>query len=91
MDSDARVPIPQHPEGPPLVYVTMGTVVNDAEVLALVIEASTTLPVRALVTSGPGSDALDPHVPNIRVEAYVPEGAVLGQCDAVIARRDTVA
>lgn len=64
----------------------MGTVFNDEHVLRGVIDALRALSVRALVTSGPGSDAaaLDPGMSKIRVAPYVPQGAVLPHSTAVI-------
>jgi UDP:flavonoid glycosyltransferase YjiC (YdhE family) len=79
---DLRLP----PGTGPLVYVTMGTVFNDADVLRLVVGALAGLDVRLLVTVGPNGDpdALGPQPDHVRVERFVPQTAVLPECDVVV-------
>jgi UDP:flavonoid glycosyltransferase YjiC (YdhE family) len=69
----------------PLVYVTFGTVFNDPGVFAAVLEAVAGLAVDVLVTVGPVADpaALGALPPNVRVERYVPQTAVLPHCAVV--------
>ena len=72
--------------GRPLVYLTLGTVQNRAPLFREILGAVAALDVRVLVTLGPGADpsALDPQPPDVRVEAYVPQSAVLPHTDAVV-------
>ncbi|HYR61142.1 MAG TPA: glycosyltransferase [Actinomycetota bacterium] len=85
-DSSAALPFPEGPAGTPLVYVTMGTVFNDVNPLRVTIGALRDLPVRILVTVGPGGDPamLGEQPTHVRVERYVPQSAVLGHCDVVV-------
>lgn len=70
----------------PLVYVAFGTVFNQPRLFAAVIEGVTRHDVDVLVTVGPVTDpaALGAVPPNVRVERYLPQTAVLPQCAAVI-------
>jgi UDP:flavonoid glycosyltransferase YjiC (YdhE family) len=70
----------------PLVYLTLGTVANKADVLRAVVSALTTLEIRLLVTVGPHGDpaALGPQPPQVMVERYVSQTAVLPMCAAVV-------
>jgi hypothetical protein len=70
----------------PLVYVTFGTVFNDLRLIGPVIEAMGALPVRAVVTLGPhGDPSRLPAVPdNVHVARYIPQGALLPHCSAVV-------
>jgi MGT family glycosyltransferase len=85
-DSSSALPLPEAPAGAPLVYVTMGTVFNDANPLRATVEALRDLPVRILVTVGPHGDpaTLGTQPGNVRVERYVPQSAVLEYCDVVV-------
>ena len=85
-DASSPLPLPEHPRGAPLVYVTMGTVFNDASPLRRTVDALEGLPVRALVTVGPVADpgVLGTPPPHVRVERYVPQSAVLRHCDLVV-------
>ena len=80
------VPLPDGPDGAPLVYVTMGTVFNTPDPLKLVLAGLAELDARVLVTVGPQADpsVLGSQRPHVRVERYVPQSAVLPQCDAVV-------
>lgn len=70
----------------PLVYVTLGTVFSNAEVLGTVVGALRELPVRAVVTVGPRGepDALGPQPDNVHVARYIPQAQLLGHCSAVV-------
>ncbi len=72
--------------GPPLVYVTLGTVHDDVMVLKTAVDAIAELPVRVLATVGPDGDpALLGHQPaNVIVERYVAQTAVLPRCAALV-------
>ena len=82
----ADVPVPAGGEDLPLVYLTMGTVFNDPAVLRPIVDALAALPIRLLVTVGPGGDpaAMGDQPDNVRAERYVPQSLVLSRCQAVI-------
>jgi len=69
----------------PLVYVTFGTVFNDPSLFATAMAGVARLDVDVLVTVGPAADpaALGEVPPNVRVERYVPQTAVLPHCTVV--------
>lgn len=69
------------------VYVTLGTVMNQAPaVFRAVIEGCTRLPVNVVAATGPGLDPglLGPLPPAVRVAAFVPQSTVLPHCRAVV-------
>lgn len=71
----------------PLVYVTFGTVfTKDLTPIATVVRALRGLPVRVLVTLGPGRDprALGDQPPNVLVAAFIPQTRILPHCAAVV-------
>jgi UDP:flavonoid glycosyltransferase YjiC (YdhE family) len=70
----------------PLVYLTLGTVINKADVLRAVVSSLAALDVRLLVTVGPQGDptALGPQPAHVMVERYVSQSEVLPLCDAVV-------
>ena len=70
----------------PLVYLTFGTVFNDPGVFTAAMEGLARLDVDVLVTVGPAADpaALGAIPPNVRVERYVPQTAVLPHCSVVV-------
>jgi UDP:flavonoid glycosyltransferase YjiC (YdhE family) len=71
----------------PIVYATLGTVYNQApEIFGKIIAAFVDQPIEAVITVGRNSDlhALSPTPPNVHVERYIPQSAILGDCDAVI-------
>lgn len=71
----------------PLVYVTFGTVFNrDAAVVSTAVEALRDLPVRVLVTVGPGRDpaTLGEQPANVHVARYIAQTEVLPHCAAVV-------
>jgi UDP:flavonoid glycosyltransferase YjiC (YdhE family) len=75
------------PDGPPLVYVTFGTVYNnDVGLIATVVEGVRALPVEVVVTVGPGNDpaALGEQPPNVQVAQYIPQAELLPRCAAVV-------
>ena len=73
-------------DGPPLVYLTLGTVQNRAPILPVVAAALATLPVRLLVAVGPDGDpdALGDLPDNVQVEKWVDQADVLERCDVVV-------
>jgi len=70
------------------VYATLGTIFNRAsgDLLPRIIRALESLPVRALVTTGPDVDPAGFPVPgaNVRLESYVPQDGVLDVVDLVV-------
>ena len=72
----------------PLVYVSFGsvaaTVPPAAQVYGKALEAVADLPVRVLLTTGGHEIDLGDVPPNVRVEQWVDEAAVLGHADAVV-------
>jgi len=81
---DSRAPVVAGDR--PLVYLTFGTVFNDAALFASAMAGIARLDVDVLVTVGPAADpaALGPVPPNVRVERYIPQTAVLPHCAAVV-------
>ena len=73
--------------GPPLVYVTFGTVFNrDLSLIGTVVEGVRALPVEVVVTLGPGNEpaALGEQPSNVRVAEYIPQAKLLPRCAAVV-------
>jgi len=70
----------------PLVYVTMGTVFNDSGPLQSVLDGLRGMPIRVLVTVGPGGDPglLGGQPDNVRIERYVPQSTLFGLCALVV-------
>lgn len=70
----------------PLVYLTFGTVVNQAAGLATAANALGGLKVRLLVTVGSDGDPnlLNPLPANVHVERFVDQSELLPQCDLVV-------
>jgi UDP:flavonoid glycosyltransferase YjiC (YdhE family) len=72
--------------GVPLVYVTFGTVFNrDLSLIATVVEGVRALPLKVVVTLGPGNEpaAIGEQPPNVHVAQYIPQAEVLPRCAAV--------
>jgi UDP:flavonoid glycosyltransferase YjiC (YdhE family) len=72
----------------PTVYVTLGTLDNDAPgVLEAVVEGLHDEPLNLVVTVGPSRDPAEmgPQPANVRVERYVPQSLLLPHCDVVVA------
>lgn len=74
------------PDGPPLVYLTLGTVRNQSPVLHHAVRAIAELPVRLLVTVGPDGDpaALGDQPAHVYVERWVHQPQVLDHCRVVV-------
>jgi hypothetical protein len=71
----------------PLVYITFGTVWNeDLSLFSTVVEAARELPVRVVVTLGPGHDPaeLGEQPANVRVADFIPQEQLLPECAAVV-------
>ncbi len=72
----------------PTVYVTLGTLDNDApDVFRAVLDGLRHETLNVIVTVGPNGDpgqlGLEP--PNVRVERYVPQSLLFPRCDVVVA------
>ena len=70
-----------------IVYVTLGTVMNQApQVFRAVLEGCLRLPVAVVVTTGPDVDpaGLGPLPPHVRAARFLPQARVLPQCSAVV-------
>lgn len=82
----AEPPLYLQADDRPLVYLTLGTVNNDAAVLRTAIEALRALPLRVLATVGPDGDpdVLGAQPPHVTIERWVPQTQVLEHCDAVV-------
>ncbi|MGZ8594568.1 MAG: glycosyltransferase [Actinomycetota bacterium] len=72
----------------PLVYVTLGTVFNpeSGDLFERVLAGLGGLSVSVVVTVGPGLEpsAIRRVPPNVRVERFVPQAALLSRCDLVV-------
>jgi UDP:flavonoid glycosyltransferase YjiC (YdhE family) len=82
-------PLPEfldHDDSRPLVYLTLGTVQNHADVLAVAVRAMAELDARILVTVGPDGDPalLGPQPEHICVQRWVSQTDVLPHCAAVV-------
>jgi UDP:flavonoid glycosyltransferase YjiC (YdhE family) len=84
-------PAPQPPWQParpelPNVYVTLGTVLDEADVLRLLLTALADLDCSVLMTIGRGGDpaSLAPWPANATVERFVPQADVLPHCAVVV-------
>ena len=74
-------------EDRPLVYVTLGTIFNRLPgALAKLVHGAAALDVDVLVTTGRNFDpeSLSPLPSNVRAERYVPQGALMPHCSAVV-------
>jgi UDP:flavonoid glycosyltransferase YjiC (YdhE family) len=72
---------------PDTVYVTLGTIMNQAPtVFRAVIDGCTRWPVNLVVTTGPGFDPtlLGPLPPAVLTAPFLPQAAVLPHCRAVV-------
>jgi UDP:flavonoid glycosyltransferase YjiC (YdhE family) len=72
---------------PDTVYVTLGTIMNQTPaVFRAVIDGCARWPANLAVTTGPGVDQtqLGPLPPAVRVAEFLPQGAVLPVCRAVV-------
>jgi UDP:flavonoid glycosyltransferase YjiC (YdhE family) len=80
------LPLPSARQDRPLVYLTLGTVFSEPDLLRELVGALTDLDVRLLVTVGPQGDPalLGEQPAHVRVERYVPQTALLPRCDVVV-------
>ncbi len=72
---------------PDTVYVTLGTIMNQAAaVFRAVIDGCRDLPVNLVVTTGPGFDPglIGPLPASVRTAPFVPQAALLPLCAAVV-------
>ena len=72
----------------PTVYVTLGTLDNDAPgVIEAVVEGLRDQQMNVVVTVGPSRDPEErgPQPPNVRVDRYVPQSLLLPRCHVVVA------
>ena len=86
-----RPPAPKPPWQParpdlPNVYVTLGTVLDEADVLRLLLNALADVDCNVLMTIGRGGDpaSLAPWPANATVERFVPQADVLPYCSVVV-------
>jgi len=81
-----ELPLPTARAERPLIYMTMGTVYNDATLLRGLVTVLADLDVRLLVTVGPQGDPelLGEQPAHVRVERYVPQDTLLSRCDVVV-------
>lgn len=76
---------PAEPKSPPLVYLTLGTVWADAELLTTAVSALADQPLRVVVTTGSLDPATLGDLPaNVSAVRYVPQEELLGNCSAVV-------
>lgn len=71
----------------PLVYVTLGTALEEPDLLRLLLDGLADVDCDVLMTVGPHGDpdALAPWPANATVERYLPQADVLPRCTAVVA------
>jgi UDP:flavonoid glycosyltransferase YjiC (YdhE family) len=84
---EERLP-PQFLELPerPLVYVTLGTVFNDPDLVRSVLDAIQDLPISIAITTGPGTDPalLGRRPANVAAASFVPQALLLPLTSAVV-------
>jgi UDP:flavonoid glycosyltransferase YjiC (YdhE family) len=70
----------------PLVYVTLGTVFNDPDLVRSVLDALQDLPISIAVTTGPGTDpsVIGPRPAHVAAAPFVPQALVLPRASAVV-------
>ncbi len=70
----------------PTVYVTLGTVFNDAPAFRVLLEGLVGEDLNVIVTTGPNLDPaeLGAQPPNIHVERFVPQSAILRHATAIV-------
>jgi UDP:flavonoid glycosyltransferase YjiC (YdhE family) len=71
----------------PIVYVTLGTVFQTAELFGVVVEALADLPISVAMTVGPKFDieSLGALPERVHVAPFIPQALVLAHVDAVVA------
>jgi UDP:flavonoid glycosyltransferase YjiC (YdhE family) len=86
-DQDARDAAPSWfadvVERAPVVYATLGTVYNSPELLAAIVTGLAFEPIEVVVTTA-GRELPGPLPPNVHVEPWIPQDAVLPHCAAVV-------
>ena len=71
-----RVGVARRPDpDQPTVYATLGTIYNQAELLAMIVDGLAAEPLNLIVTVGRGQDpaSIDPHRPNVGVARWIPQ------------------
>jgi len=70
----------------PLVYLTLGTVFNDSELVGGVLDAIQDLPISIAVTTGPAVDptVLGPRPANVAAASFVPQALLMPLASAVV-------
>ena len=70
----------------PLVYLTLGTVFNDSELVGGVLDAIQDLPISIAVTTGPAVDpsVLGPRPANVAAAPFVPQALLMPLASAVV-------
>jgi UDP:flavonoid glycosyltransferase YjiC (YdhE family) len=83
---DLPAGIADRDRGRPLVYLTLGTAMGDADVLREAIAGLATLAADVLVAAGPtvAVDALGEVPANVRIESWVPQADLLPHLDLVV-------
>ncbi len=84
--ADEMLPAWVSAEGPPLVYITFGTVFSDPTILTSLVTNVSALDVRVVATVGPHIDpqSLGVQTPNVHVAQYIPQRQLLPHCAAVV-------
>jgi UDP:flavonoid glycosyltransferase YjiC (YdhE family) len=87
--ADAAIAWPPDPSGAPRVYFTLGTIYNmeSGDLFQRVLAGLRELPIRLIVTVGCDFDLteLGPQPANVRIERFIPQAALLPDCDLVVA------
>ena len=84
---DERLPVPLPTETErPVVYLTLGTVVNDPELARSVLDAVQDLPISLVVTTGPGVDpsVLGERPANVLAATFIPQALLMPHVSAVV-------
>ena len=70
----------------PLVYLTLGTVFNDSELVGGVLDAIQDLPISIAVTTGPAVDpsVLGPRPANVAAASFVPQALLMPLASALV-------
>jgi UDP:flavonoid glycosyltransferase YjiC (YdhE family) len=70
----------------PTIYVSFGTAFGTADLFQAVLDALAGERLNLVVTVGAGTDPerLNPRRPNVYIERYVPQSALLPHCDLVV-------
>lgn len=78
----------RRPPGPPVVYLTLGTVFNleSGNLFSRMLAGLRKLPVRIVATVGEGVDPAEfgPQPANVRIERYIPQESILPECSLVV-------